>query len=83
MPTVKRLPTRPLRSNLQPRLFDSDAQRHLRQVIKTCVRSGYAWTRVERSILKDLMEDVDRFGRLASPKHKLLLVFAKKCGVTP
>jgi hypothetical protein len=80
-----RKPARPLRSRGQPRLFDyePDAKHDARQLIKSCVRSGYSWTPIQRDILKDMLETVNRFGRLGLPKFRLLLVFCRKAGVGP
>ena len=39
------------------------------------------WTEIQRDILKLLLEDVNKYGRLAAPQHKLLLIWAKRCGV--
>ena len=82
MPTVKRLKPQPLRSN-PPRLFNSqtDAGPNLRHLIKACIRSGYPWTGTQQWILKDLLAVVNKFGRLPTSQHKLLLVFARKAGV--
>jgi hypothetical protein len=81
MPTVKR--PKALRAH-QPRLFDAPPVQHdPGQMIRACVRSEYPWTKVQRDIFRDMLRDVQRFGRLSTPQHRLLLVFARKCGVGP
>jgi hypothetical protein len=84
MPTVKRL--RPKAQALKadrPRLFDVEpvTQRTPRELIKACVRSGYPFTPVTQAVLQDMLRDVGKFGRLDAPRHRLLMVFARKAGV--
>ena len=80
-----RKPARPLRSNPAPELFELEpvAQHDTRQLIKACVRSGYSWSAIQRDVLKDMLETVNRYGRLGLAKHHLLMVFARRCGVAP
>ena len=65
----------------QPTPETSTLQHDLRQMIKACVRSGYRWKETEQWILGDLLRVVNRFGRLPSCQYKMLMIFAKKCGV--
>lgn len=60
---------------------DPEVQRSIRETIKSCVRSQYPFTPNEKNILKIMLEDVLRYGRLPSSQHKMLLVFARKAGV--
>ena len=62
---------------------DPALKRSLIHTIKACVRNGAPLTDTQRSILKVMLDDVYRYGRLAAPIHRLLMVFCKKCGVTP
>jgi hypothetical protein len=77
--------TRALLAARPKRLFELEpvAQHNTREMIKNCLRSKYPWTPVTRSILENMLADIQRYGRLATPVHCLLLVFARRCGVGP
>jgi hypothetical protein len=76
-------PSQPLRSH-QARLFETPPVEHdPRRLIKACVRSEYPWTRVARDVLQDMLDDVNKFGRLSTPQLRLLLVYARRAGVGP
>ena len=70
-----------MRPRRKPPPEPSALSQNLRHTIKSCVRSGH-WTEAQRDVLKLLLEDVNKYGRLAAPQHKLLLVLAKRCGVS-
>jgi hypothetical protein len=76
---------RSLKQATRPKLFDlePDAKHDTRDLIKACIRSGYAFTPIAQTILKSMLEDVRRYGRLPAPQYRLLLVFARRCGVMP
>ena len=59
----------------------SALQQSTRHLIKACVRSGHPWTWAQRGILKDMLADVNKFGRLPKIQHKMLMIYAKRCGV--
>jgi hypothetical protein len=67
--------TRALNTARPKRLFEveTDARHDARQLIKSCVRSGYAWIPIQRDILKIMLEHVNKFGRLPTPQHRLLM----------
>jgi hypothetical protein len=76
-------PARPLRAH-QPRLFETPTVQHdLRRLIKDCLRSGHPWTETQQWVLGDLLRVVNRFGRLPTAQHRLLLCYCRKAGVRP